>query len=225
MRLQSGLTRSSRPDGCRGFQDAQKYDLQTDSPTATRYGFRVASQHAASMYRDLLHLDLKTAFPQRETYDLDRRVIHVQLPTDICLPPYFIGLCTCSVYGLADAPRRWWNRLDKFLISLGIQPARVDRCTYMCYEGACKEPKQISFADSEATEPAPVSYYGVSSQESEETPDESSNIAEEVHKSLLVEEDYFQLVVNKTKLGNRERSLKKRRLKIGHGLLLLMKPR
>ena len=26
---------------CRGFQDAQKYDLQTDSPTATRYGFRV----------------------------------------------------------------------------------------------------------------------------------------------------------------------------------------
>ena len=25
---------------CRGFQDAQKYDLQTDSPTATRYGFR-----------------------------------------------------------------------------------------------------------------------------------------------------------------------------------------
>ena len=24
---------------CRGFQDAQKYDLQTDSQTATRYGF------------------------------------------------------------------------------------------------------------------------------------------------------------------------------------------
>ena len=42
---------------CGGFQDAQKYDLQTDSPTATRYGFRVASQHAASMYWDLLHLE------------------------------------------------------------------------------------------------------------------------------------------------------------------------
>lgn len=26
---------------CLGFQDAQKSDLQTDSPTATRYGFRV----------------------------------------------------------------------------------------------------------------------------------------------------------------------------------------
>ena len=40
---------------CRVFQGAQKYDLQTDSPTASRYGFRAASQHAASMYWDLLH--------------------------------------------------------------------------------------------------------------------------------------------------------------------------
>ena len=70
---------------CRGFQDAQKWDLQTDSPTATRYGFRVASQHAASMYWDLVHIDLKTAFLQGETYDLERRVIHVQLPSDIGL--------------------------------------------------------------------------------------------------------------------------------------------
>ena len=192
---------------CRGFQDAQKYDLQTDSPTATRYGFRVASQHAASMYWDLLHLDLKTAFLQGETYDLDRRVIHVQLPTDIGLPPYLVGLCTRSVYGLADAPRRWWNRLDKFLISLGIQPTRADRCTYVCYDGAFKEPKQVSFADSEATEPAPVTYY-VSSQDSEETRDESSDIAEEVHKSLLVEERLFSACYQQTQTWKQRKEFK-----------------
>ena len=145
---------------CRGFQDAQKWDLQTDSPTATRYGFRVASQHAASMYWEFLHIDLKTTFLQGETYDLERRVIHVQLPSDIGLPPYLVGLCTRSVHGLADAPRRWWNRLDKFLISLGIQPTRADRCTYVCYDGAFKEddvssgtktPKQVSYyVDSQA---------------------------------------------------------------------------
>ena len=78
---------------CRGFQDAQQYDLQTDSPTATRYGFHVASQHAASMYWDLFHFDLKTAFLQGKTYHLDRRVIHVQLPTDIGLPPYTWLVC------------------------------------------------------------------------------------------------------------------------------------
>ena len=108
------------------------------------------------MYWDLLHLDLKTAFLQGETYELARRVIHVQLPTDIGLPPYLVGLCARSVYGLADAPRRWWNCLDKFRISLGIQQTRVDRCTYVCYDGAFHEPKQVSFADSEATEPSPV---------------------------------------------------------------------
>ena len=85
---------------CRGFQDAQKWDLQTDSPTATRYGFRVACQHAASSFWGLLHIDLKTAFLQGELYDLERRVIHVQLPTDIGLPPYLVGLRTRSVYGL-----------------------------------------------------------------------------------------------------------------------------
>ena len=158
----------------------KNYDLQTDSPTTARYGFRVASQHAASMYWDLLHLDLKT---------------HVQLPTDIGLPPYLVGLCTPSVYGLAGAPRRWWNRLDKFLISLGIQPTRADRCTYVCYGGAFKEPKQVSFADSEATEPAPVSY----------------DTAEEVHKPLLVEERLFSACYqqNQTWKQRKERKEKK----------------
>ena len=60
----------------------------------------------------------------------------------------------------------------------------------MCYDCAFKEPKQVSFADSEATEPVPVTYY-VCSQESEVTQQESSDIAEEVHKSLLVEERLF----------------------------------
>ena len=173
---------------CRGFQDAQKWDLQTDSPTATRYGFRVASQHAASMYWDLLHIDLKTAFLQGETYDLERRVIHVQLPSDIGLPPYLVGLCTRSVYGLADAPRRWWNRLDKFLISLGIQPTRADRCTYVCYDGAFKEDDVSSGTKT----PKQVSYY-VDSPSGEMTRDESFDIANEVRQSFAVEERLFSL--------------------------------
>ena len=143
---------------CRGFQAAQKYDLQTDSPTATRYGFRVASQHAASMYWDLLHLDLKIAFLQGETYDLDRRIIHVQLPTDIGLPPYLVGICTHSVYGLADAPRRWWNCLDKFLISLGIQPTLRTGALMCAMTVPLRSQNRLALV--------PVTYY-VCSQESE----------------------------------------------------------
>ena len=84
--------------GIRGFQDAQKWDLQTDSPTAGIFCI----------------LTSKPRFFRGKTYDLERRVIHVQLPSDIGLPPYLVGLCTRSVYGLADAPCRWWNRLASF---------------------------------------------------------------------------------------------------------------
>ena len=91
--------------GLSRLPDAQKWDLQTDSPTATRYVSR--SMSACSLFFwDLLHIDLKTAFLQGELYDLERRVIHVQLPTDIGLPPYLVGIVHPSVYGLSDAPRR-----------------------------------------------------------------------------------------------------------------------
>ena len=141
------------------------------------------------MYWDLLHIDLKTAFLQGETYDLERRVIHVQLPSDIGLPPYLVGLCTRSVYGLADAPRRWWNPVDKLLISLGIRPTRGDRCTYVCYDGAFKDDDVSSGTKT----PKQVSYY-VDSPSGEMTRDESFDIANEVRQSFAVEERLFFFV-------------------------------
>ena len=82
----------------------------------------------------------------------------------------------------------------------------------MCYDGAFKEPKQVSFADSEATEPAPVSYYGVSSQESEETRDESSDTAEEVHKSLLVEEGLFSACFQQNQTWKQREEFKEKKV-------------
>ena len=194
---------------CRGLQDAQKRDLQTDSPTATRYGFRVACQHAASSFWDLLHIDLKTAFLQGELYDLARRVIHVQLPTDIGLPPYLVGLCTRSVYGLSDAPRRWWNRLDKFLHSLGLVPTRADRCTYVCYSGCLKVPKAVNYSSEEMpVEPEPVSFYVAGAP-----PNEFHDAAEEVRRSFLCEERLFSVCY-----GNRsEKTVMRKQLKVEDG--------
>ena len=53
----------------------------------------------------------------------------------VCRPTWMVGLCLHLVYGLNDAPRRWWNRLDKFLRSVGMEPTRADRCTYVAYDG------------------------------------------------------------------------------------------
>ena len=82
----------------------------------------------------------------------------------------------------------------------------------MIYDGAFEEPKQVSFADSEATEPAPVSYYGVSSPESEETRDESSDTAEEVHKSLLVGERLFSACYQQTQTWKQRREFKEKKV-------------
>ena len=79
------------------------------------------------------HLDLKTAFLQGEHYNTESRSVIIQLPNDIGLPPWMVGVCLRPVYGLNDAPRRWWNRLDKFLVSIGLEPTRADRCTYVGY--------------------------------------------------------------------------------------------
>ena len=38
-----------------------------------------------------------------------------------------------SAYGLNDAPRRWWQVVDKALLSYGLVQTRADRCTYILY--------------------------------------------------------------------------------------------
>ena len=48
----------------RGFQEKQKNDQQTDSPAASRSGFRLAKQAAANTGWNIFHMDLKTAFLQ-----------------------------------------------------------------------------------------------------------------------------------------------------------------
>ena len=116
----------------RGFQDKQRFDQQTDSPTATRPGFRLACQLAATNQWDVGHIDLKTAFLQGEEYDAARDVI-CQLPPEAGLPSYIGARLKKPAYGMNDAPRRWWNRIDGSLINDGMAPTRADRCVYDLY--------------------------------------------------------------------------------------------
>ena len=69
---------------CRSFQDAQNYDLQMQihNPTATRYGFRVAFQQAASMCWDFIHV--------RTIYITDALSMFSCLLTLACLPIWWV---------------------------------------------------------------------------------------------------------------------------------------
>ena len=53
----------------RGFQYKQIFELQTDSPTATRPGFRLQCHAAVKNNYDIAHIDLKTASLQGEQFD------------------------------------------------------------------------------------------------------------------------------------------------------------
>ena len=116
----------------KGFQDKQKEEQQTDSPAASRSGFRCATQQAANLGWDLYHMDLKTAFLHGEAYDETRDII-CEIPNKCGYPPHIGARMKKSAYGLNDAARRWWQVVDKALLSYGLVPTRADRCTYILY--------------------------------------------------------------------------------------------
>ena len=116
----------------RGFQDKQKDEQQKDSPAASRPGFRMSCQVAANNHWDIIHIDLKTAFLQGESYDESRNIL-CELPKESGQPWYMVARMKKPAYGLNDAPRRWFNVVDKELRSAGCVPTRGDRCTYVLY--------------------------------------------------------------------------------------------
>ena len=101
------------------FKINKKDSQQTDSPAASRSGFRCATQQAANLGWDLYHMDLKTAFLQGEAYDETRDII-CEIPKECGYPPHIGARMKKSAYGLNDAPRRWWQVVDKALLSYGL---------------------------------------------------------------------------------------------------------
>ena len=87
---------------------------------------------AASKGWDLFHIDLRAAFLQGQSRDVNRDVV-CQLPPEAGHPPYIAARLKKLAKGMNDAPQRWWNILDKALCSCGMVPTRADRCCYVCY--------------------------------------------------------------------------------------------
>ena len=77
------------------------------------------------------------------------------MPPEAGYPPHMGARLKRAAYGLNDAPRLWWNRLDQSLRSYGLRPTRADRCCYVLYSDASTRKSYIS---SEATlaQPAPA---------------------------------------------------------------------
>ena len=122
----------------RGFQDKQKECLQTYSLASITPGLRKSCQMAASKSWDRFHIDLKTAFLQGQSHDVNRDVV-CQLPPEAGHPPKIAARLKKPVHGMNDAPRRWWNILDKALRTHGMIPTRADRCFHVLYSIQSRE--------------------------------------------------------------------------------------
>jgi hypothetical protein len=60
-------------------------------------------------------------------------------------------------YGMNDAPRRWWNKIDAALRSYGVIPTRADRCCYVAYKTAtAPKPKGIEDSRSRSATENPL---------------------------------------------------------------------
>ena len=87
---------------------------------------------AASKSWNIFHIDLKTEFLQRQFYGVNRYVV-CQLPPEVGHPLYIAARVKDPAHDMNDAPRRWWNILDKALCSNGMVLTRADRCCYVMH--------------------------------------------------------------------------------------------
>ena len=119
----------------RGYLDPDLLELDTCSPTISSEGFAVALQVMASMKWRLQIADVEGAFLRGDELDASRGRLFMEVP-----PGGIEGVGAGSVieaiktvYGLADAPRAWWQCFSKRLQSLGLRPSRFDPCLFYYY--------------------------------------------------------------------------------------------
>ena len=103
----------------RGFEE--QFDIRKDSPTCSREANRMVYLTAVSMSWEVESLDFSSAFLQGEQIE---RNIFLKPPSDICDEDKVWQMKKC-IYGLRDAPRSWYKKVNTSLIELGGK-----RCAY-----------------------------------------------------------------------------------------------
>lgn len=119
----------------RGYLDPDLLELDTSAPTLSAEGFSIAMQLMTTFGWKLTIADVEGAFLRGDDLSPDRGRLFIDLPPggidgydESCLVE-----AVKTVYGLADAPKAWWNCLDKKLTSLGMRASKFDPCVYYYY--------------------------------------------------------------------------------------------
>jgi hypothetical protein len=126
-----------------GYQDESAYGLRKDAPTGSRLSQHILFVLTASnfLFGWRLHsADIKSAFMKGERYLEGAREIYLRNvggPSDMPRLP-FSDDCICKivkgVFGLADAPRQWYLRLNRALLGRGWQRSPVDHACWFLWK-------------------------------------------------------------------------------------------
>ena len=115
-----GVTATKARLCARGFQEP--HDFRTDAPTCARETTRLTFITVAAHNWDLFRIDIKTAFLQGK--EIERTVFLLPPPEAKTKKLWQLRKC---VYGLADAPREFYNRLRGELESLEATTSSLDQ--------------------------------------------------------------------------------------------------
>ena len=120
-----------------GFQDPDLLELRRDAPTAGRHSQNLLLLVASStQYRKwrIASSDISGAFLKG---DEQQRLLYAYPPQAWSgpalkgVPPGSMIRLVKGVFGLNDAPRLWWTRLRKFLLSQGCRQSRLDPSVFI----------------------------------------------------------------------------------------------
>ena len=92
----------------KGFQEPSKAEIRKDSPTALKTSLRLATTFIASQGWDVKSFDISAAFLQGE--EIGRKILLRPPPEAKCDG---IWLLRKPVYGLVDAPRKFYLKMRK----------------------------------------------------------------------------------------------------------------
>ena len=113
----------------RGFEE-MLIDKRVDSPTCSRQGLRLVFATASTMGWKLKAMDVSSAFLQGREI---KREVYVKPPAGICEKGKLWRLKRC-LYGLADAPREWYERVCEEMKRLDGKMSVFDKSVFLWHK-------------------------------------------------------------------------------------------
>ena len=114
----------------RGFEEDCLSKFEKESPTCYKDTFCAVLSLAAQNKWNLQTIDIKTAFLQGET--INRNVYIIPATEAKCKSNHIWKLNKC-VYGLSDAPLKWYSCVQSFVKSSGGVTSKVDPSLFLWY--------------------------------------------------------------------------------------------